>query len=164
MWYPTHATAYYISVTGGRLTEVSAIGTNGLYPEYSGGNNAYKNPFGTEVGLFKTGEGGISRMAISWDMKNAHGEKGRVYGEKPHDKKINGVRPALPPGVKGVEATHHGGSHGHLTNNFIESILLDQKPIVDISDALNMTLAGVIAHQSALKGGEWMKIPQYQMK
>jgi len=26
-----------------------------------------------------------------------------------------------------------------------------------------MTLAGVIAHQSALKGGEWMKIPQYEL-
>ena len=161
MWYPTHATAYYISVTGGRLTEVSALGTKGLYPESEIGNNAYKNTFGTEVGLFKTSEGGMSRMAISWDMKNAHGEKGRVYGEKPHDKSIKGARPALPPGISGDAAKHHGGSHGHLTNNFIESILLDQKPIVDVSDALNMTLAGVIAHKSAKKDGEWMKIPQY---
>lgn len=160
MCYPTHATAYYISITGGRLTEVSALGTPGLYPEYNGGNNAHKNPFGTEVGMFKTSEGGISRMAISWDMKNAHGEKGRAYGQQPHDETINGARPPLPPGV---EPGHHGGSHGHLTNNFIESILLDQKPIVDVSEALNMTLAGVIAHQSALKGGEWMKIPQYQL-
>jgi len=43
----------------------------------------------------------------------------------------------------------------------IESILLDKKPIVDVSEALNMTLAGVIAHKSALKDGEWLKIPQY---
>lgn len=161
MWYPTHATAYYVSVTGGRLTEVSALGTPGLYAEYNNGNNAHNNPFGTEVGLFKTSEGGMSRMAISWDMKNAHGEKGRVYGEKPHNESINGSRPALPSGIKGVAANHHGGSHGHLTNNFIESILLDQKPIVDIREALNMTLAGVIAHKSALKNGEWMKIQQY---
>ncbi len=161
MWYPTHATAYYISVTGGRLTEVSALGTNGLYPEYEIGNNAHKNPFGTEVGLFKTSEGGMSRIAMSWDMKNAHGEKGRLYGEKSHDETINGARPALPP--LGVDPGHHGGSHGQLTNNFIESILLDQKPIVDVSEALNMTLAGVIAHKSAIKGGEWMKIPQYQI-
>ena len=158
MWYPTHATAYYISVTGGRLTEVSALGTTGVYDEYK--DNQYNNPFGTEVAMFKTSEGGISRMAVSWDMKNAHGEKGRVYGQQPHDETIIGARPPLPPGV---EPGHHGGSHGPLTNNFVESILLDQKPIVDVSEALNMTLAGVIAHQSALKGGEWMKIPQYQM-
>jgi len=26
-----------------------------------------------------------------------------------------------------------------------------------------MTMAGVIAHKSALKDGEWMKIPQYEI-
>ncbi|MDG1671772.1 MAG: gfo/Idh/MocA family oxidoreductase, partial [Akkermansiaceae bacterium] len=160
MWYPTHATAYYVSITGGRFTEVSAVGTPGLYPEYNGGDNQHKNPFGTEIAMLKTSEGGISRMGGSWDMKDAHGEKGRVYGEKPHNKKINGSRPPLPPGVSGGG---HGGSHGQLTNNFVESILLDKKPIVDIGDALNMTLAGVVAHQSALKGGEWMTIPQYDL-
>jgi predicted dehydrogenase len=160
MWYPTHSTAYYVSVTGGRLTDVSCLGTPGVYPEYDGGNNQHKNPFGTEVGLFKTSEGGMSRMAVSWDMKNAHGEQGRVYGQKPHDKKIRGDLPPLPPGVKGGG---HGGTHGQLTSDFIESILLDRKPIVDIGDALNMTLAGVIAHKSALKDGKWMKIPQYEL-
>ncbi len=160
MWYPTHATAYYVGITGGRFTEVSGLGTPSIYSEYNGGDNQHKNPFGTEVAMLKTSEGGISRMAGSWDMKDAHGEKGRVYGEKPHDKRISGKRPPLPPSVKGGG---HGGSHGQLTNNFIESILLDKKPIVDIGDALNMTLAGVIAHKSALKGGEWMKIPQYDL-
>jgi len=97
-------------------------------------------------------------MGVSWDMKDAHGEQGRVYGQKSHDQKIDGSRPPLPMGVEGGG---HGGSHGQLTNDFIESILLDRRPIVDIGDALNMTLSGVIAHQSALKGGEWMRIPQY---
>jgi hypothetical protein len=32
----------------------------------------------------------------------------------------------------------------------------------DPSKALNMTAGGIVAHQSALKGGEWMKIPQYR--
>ncbi len=42
MWYPTHATAYYVSVTGGgRLTEVSCVGTPSLYPEYKDGANAH---------------------------------------------------------------------------------------------------------------------------
>jgi len=158
LWYPTHAMAYYVSITGGRFTEVSALGTPGLYPEYNGGNNQHKNPFGTEVALLKTSEGGMSRMAGSWDMKNAHGTIGRVYGQKSHNNSIKGARPPLPPGVGGGG---HGGSHGQLTSDFIESILLDRKPIVDVREALNMTMAGVIAHKSALKQGEWMKVPQY---
>jgi predicted dehydrogenase len=160
MWYPTHAAAYYVSITGGRFTEVSCVGRTGIYAEYNGGDNQHKNPFGTEIAMFKTSEGGISRIGGSWDMKNAHGEQGRVYGEKPQNNAINGARPPLPPSVGGGG---HGGSHGQLTNNFIESILLDKTPIVHVGDALNMTLGGVMAHKSALKGGEWMKVPQYDL-
>ncbi|MGB0414772.1 MAG: Gfo/Idh/MocA family protein [Coraliomargarita sp.] len=159
MWYPTHATAYYVSITGGRLTEVSALGTMSKDTVFQPENNSYQNPFGNEVGLFKTSDGGISRMAVAWDMKNAHGEKGRVYGSKIFGKRMI-QRPPLPPGANGP---HHGASHGYLTNDFIESILLDKYPTVGISEALNMTLAGVVAHQSALKEGEWMKIPLYEL-
>jgi hypothetical protein len=158
MWYPTHATAYYISVSGGRLTDVSCLGMPSIYSEFQPGNNKYHNLFGTEVALFKTSEGGMARMAVSWDMKNAHGETGRVYGQTYQFVNVSTKRPPLPPNANGGD---HGGSHGYLTNNFIESILLDRKPIVDISAALNMTLSGVIAHKSALKDGMWMKVPQY---
>ena len=160
MWYPTHSSGFYVAVSGGRLTEVSCLGMPSIVSHLKAKGNPYKNPFGTQVALLKTSEGGMSRMAVSWDMQDAHGEKGRVYGQKPHDKNIKGERPPLPPNVHGGG---HGGSHGQLTNNFIEAILLDKKPIVDISDALNMTLSGVIAHQSALKEGEWMKVPQYNL-
>jgi hypothetical protein len=68
-------------------------------------------------------------------------------------------RPALPPGVAGGG---HGGSHGQLTSEFVDAILRDRKPWVDVAKSLNMTVAGIVAHQSALKDGEPMKIPQYR--
>jgi len=48
-------------------------------------------------------------------------------------------------------------------NEFITSILEDRKPLIDIAMSLNLTVPGVVAHQSALKNGEWMKIPQYKI-
>ncbi len=51
---------------------------------------------------------------------------------------------------------------GYLGNEFVTAILEDRKPLVDIALALNMTVAGIVAHQSALKDGETMKIPQYR--
>ena len=100
----------------------------------------------------------MSRMAVSWDMPSARGEQGRVYGQKDEKSLIPTVRPALPPQVRGGS---HGGSHGHLTSEFIDAILRDRKPWIDVAQSLNMTVAGIVAHQSALRDGELMKIPQY---
>lgn len=166
-FYPTHSNAFQICVTGGSFTEVSCIGMPSIIEHLKPENNIYKNPFGTEIALFRTREGGTSRMAVSWDTPGDEGERGRVRGQKgSFYEKFEGPevtlpdlnRPPLPPGMP---LGGHGGSHGYLTNEFIHSILQDRKPLVDISMALNLTVSGIVAHQSALKNGELMKIPQY---
>jgi hypothetical protein len=48
-------------------------------------------------------------------------------------------------------------------HDFVMSIIEDRKPLVDIATALNMTVPGLVAHQSALRDGEIMKIPQYAL-
>ena len=159
-WYPTHATAYYVGVVGGSFTEVSCMGMPSVVPHLQAGNNDYKNPFGSEVALFRTIDGGMSRMAVCWDLPSAHGEKGRIYGQKSSKDKANTNKPPLPPGVEGGA---HGGSHGYLTTEFVDAILRDRKPWVDVTQSLNMTVAGIVAHQSALKNGELLKIPQYAL-
>src|SRR2546427_3183573 len=66
-WYPTHSNAYYVGVTGGSFTEVSCLGSRSRLDHLQPANNPYKNPFGTEIAMFRTSEGGISRMGVSWD-------------------------------------------------------------------------------------------------
>src|SRR5580765_519566 len=166
-WYPTHSNAYYIGVTGGSFTEVSCMGIPSRVTHLQPANNRYKNGFGTEIALFRTSEGGSSRMAVSWDSPGVGGEMGRVRGQRGSfygkyeglEKQLPNIkRPALPPGVA---PGGHGGSHGYLMDNFVTAIFEDRVPIVDISQALNMTVAGIVAHQSALKDGELLKIPQF---
>jgi hypothetical protein len=48
-------------------------------------------------------------------------------------------------------------------NEFVTAILQDRQPLVNVAWALNMTVAGIVAHQSAMKDGELLKIPQYQL-
>ena len=164
-WYPTHSNAYYIGVTDGHYTEVSCVGFHSEMERYK--NNKYKNPFATEIALFKTSEGGISRMSRSADTPGNHGEVGRVRGLRgTYYEKYEGLeknlpdtkRPPLPPGVP---AGGHGGSHGPLMNEFILSIIEDRQPLCDVVMALNMTVPGIVAHESAMRGGEWLKIPHY---
>lgn len=157
-WYPTHSNAYYIGVTGGSFTEVSCLGVPSIVPHLQPENNVYKNPFGSEIALFRTSEGGVARMAVCWDLPAVGGDMGRVYGQKNDEVPVNTQKPPLPPGVA---AGGHGGSHGYLMSEFVDAILRDRKPWIDVAQALNMTVAGIVAHQSALRDGEWMKIPQY---
>ncbi len=168
-FYPTHSNAYYVGVTDGTFTEVSCMGLPSILETFDKSKNRYKNPFGSEIALFRTSEGGMSRMAVSWDTPGDHGERGRVRGERgTYYGKYEGLeknlpdieRPPLPPGV---EPGGHGGSHGRLTDEFITSILQDRKPLIDVAKALNLTVPGIIAHQSALRDGELLKIPQYTL-
>ena len=46
-------------------------------------------------------------------------------------------------------------------DEFVSAILQDRKPLVDVAMALNMTVGGIVAHQSALKDGELMKVLQF---
>jgi predicted dehydrogenase len=168
-WYPTHSNAYYVGVTGGSFTEVSCLGMPSQINHLQPANNPYKNSFGTEIALFRTSEGGMSRMGVSWDSPGFGGEMGRIRGQKGSyygnydglEKNLPDIkRPPLPPGV---DAGGHGGSHGYLMNEFVTAILQGRKPLVDIAQALNMTVGGIVAHQSALKGGELTKIPQFKL-
>ena len=47
-------------------------------------------------------------------------------------------------------------------NEFVTAILQNRKPLVDVAMALNLTVSGIVAHRSALKGGKLLKIPQYK--
>jgi predicted dehydrogenase len=167
--YPTHSNAYLNGVTGESFTEVSCMGIPSSVEHLKAENNIYKNPYGTEVALFRTSGGAMSRMVVSWDTPGYHGEVGRVRGEKGSMTgiKYQGIgdvsklaleKPPLPPGMP---AGGHGGSHGYLTEEFINAILENRKPLIDIKMALDMTVGGIVAHQSAMKGGELLKIPQY---
>jgi hypothetical protein len=157
-WYPTHSNAYYVGVTGGHFTEVSCMGMPSLIDHLKPENNRYKNPFGSEIALMRTSGGGMARMAVCWDLAGAGGDTGRVFGQKNDRKNVNTSKPPLPPGVR---AGGHGGSHGHLMNEFVTAVLENRQPLVNIAWALNMTVAGIVAHQSALKNGELLKIPTY---
>lgn len=182
MWYPTHASAYYVGITHGSLLDVSAIGVTDLT-----GNekpNGIGNVFKTEVGVFRTSEGGIFRLLRS-ASQGEYLEAGRVRGQyagyDSHNGRVSGFegdetgqkrmkdlidsgvslkRPELPPGVP---EGGHGGSHGPLGADFVDAILRDRQPRVGIIDALNMTVPGYYAHLSAMKDGETIKIPQYTL-
>jgi predicted dehydrogenase len=55
----------------------------------------------------------------------------------------------------------HGGSHTFITHEFIDALVNNRKPEINIYEALAYTAPGIVAHASALKNGEYMKIPGF---
>ena len=177
MQYPTHSTGFLTGVTGERLTRVACIGWGDGHEVLK--SNAYDNPFWNEVGLFHTDKGHSSRMLVGWHAAYPHMERCTWYGSE-----MSFVMPAetgqpatickrnsvekieIVPIYEGLpEALHHesghGGSHTHLTHEFISALLENRKPAIDIYEALAYTAPGIVAHQSALKGGESLKVPSF---
>ena len=106
-------------------------------------------------------------MSMCKSVQGYGGESGRVYGNKGSfigsyrgtmKELPDTSRPALPPSVA---AGGHGGSHGQLSHEFVTAILEDRDPLVDVYEALAMTVPGIVGHQSALKDGEQMAVPQF---
>ncbi len=55
----------------------------------------------------------------------------------------------------------HGGSHPHLVHEFVSSIVEARPPVVDAVTAADWTAPGICAHESAMREGEPVEIPNF---
>jgi hypothetical protein len=63
-----------------------------------------------------------------------------------------------------TQGAGHGGSHPHLVHAFIDALKRGQHPYPDAVESANITCVGILAHESALKGGEIIKLPSFTIK
>ncbi|HWQ53952.1 MAG TPA: Gfo/Idh/MocA family oxidoreductase [Bryobacteraceae bacterium] len=66
----------------------------------------------------------------------------------------------LPESLRRIESGH-GNSHTFLTHEFVSAVLEDRNPAVDVWESIAYTLPGIVAHASALRHGEPMKIRDF---
>ena len=58
----------------------------------------------------------------------------------------------------------HGGSHPHLVNEFVSALIEDRDPWPNAVTSANWTCVGICAHESALKGGEIVRLPEFTLQ
>lgn len=194
MLYPTHCTAFLISVTGERLTSVSAMGWGDKSPELA--NNPYHNPFWNETAFFQTNKQHPFRVEVNWKGALRNAERAEWRGEKmsfissPSESKDHTIihigekigkddggfqikenrvekyaqplwwnTALLPEALR--HDSGHDGSHSFITHEFISAVLEHRAPTINIYESLAYTAPGIIAHESAMKNGEYLKIPSF---
>ncbi|MCC6289563.1 MAG: Gfo/Idh/MocA family oxidoreductase [Chitinophagaceae bacterium] len=194
MHYPTHCTAFLVSITGARLTHVSATGWGDDSDLLK--NNPYNNPFWNETAFFNTNQNIPFRVEVNWKGALVEAERAEWRGDhmsffypdgRSKQFSIISAGTALDKDDAGFTHAHnvaepyevpkwwetailpeplrhdsgHEGSHTFITHEFIDAIINDRKPEVDVYEAIAYTAPGIVAHQSALKNGEYMAIPDF---
>ena len=147
------------------------------------GDEYFGNSFSNEIALFEMSNGATLRICQCREIGHPGREMFRVYGTKgsfEHDawhtsleKKpltVEDMRDPLPGEVaeafRRVSRTSdfyggHGGSHAYLVHEFVEAIATERTPAINVWESVRYMAAGAMAHQSALKGGQVLEVPDW---
>jgi predicted dehydrogenase len=62
-----------------------------------------------------------------------------------------------------IQGGGHGGSHPHLVHEFLSALQEDRDPRPSAATSANWTCVGICAHESAQKGGEIVRLPEFTL-
>ncbi|MFL6544713.1 MAG: Gfo/Idh/MocA family protein [Candidatus Udaeobacter sp.] len=183
MHYPTHCLGFVTGVTKERIDSVSCLGWGHKNSEQLK-TNRYRNPFWSEAAMMRTTNGHMVRCNVFWCVATTEeraqwfGDAGTLYmsdagihGDiwKDLRKKAEPIKipeywksDMLPEAMR--HNSGHGGSAVFLSAEFINALVEAREPVIDVYESLAMTVPGIVAHQSALKNGEQMKVPQFEKR
>ncbi len=62
-----------------------------------------------------------------------------------------------------TQGAGHGGSHPHLAHQFVQMLLSGEDSYPNAVQSANITCTGILAHESARKGGEIVRLPEFTL-
>ena len=62
-----------------------------------------------------------------------------------------------------IQGSGHGGSHPHLVNEFLQALVQNRQPFPNARQSANITCVGILAHESAMQGGEKINLPDFTL-
>lgn len=62
-----------------------------------------------------------------------------------------------------TQGAGHGGSHPHLVHQFVQLLRGEGEGYPNAVQSANITLCGILAHESALRGGERIDLPKWSL-
>jgi hypothetical protein len=63
-----------------------------------------------------------------------------------------------------TQGAGHGGSHPHLVHQFVELLRGAGEGYPNDVQSANITLCGILAHESAQHGGELIRLPEWSIQ
>ncbi|CAN5334920.1 Gfo/Idh/MocA family oxidoreductase [soil metagenome] len=63
-----------------------------------------------------------------------------------------------------IQGAGHGGSHPHLVHEFVTALRDGRDPYPNARQSANITCVGILAHESAMNGGEIIHLPDFTLE
>lgn len=175
--YCSHSLGPILEITGDRIARAMGVGQgHRLLPEAPVGG------IDIQVALFETEQGAIVKLARSsviprhpaihyYMLQGTRGfvetdrkgpSKGQLYvqGEMERAQQIecSFVNTSLPEEAR---QGGHGTAEYSVVQDFLRALETGRKPALDEVRAMDMSVPGLIAHESAMQGGVWMEVPGF---
>ncbi len=176
IWYCAHTLGPLLMLMKDKIVKACGLTTGfKTYPEYKD----HPGFLDFEVGLFRTEKGAVIKILRSQVPACPHfvwyclyGTKGHlenrrvkgegflyIKGQTSDDGEIFTSSVVDPDAPEEARKGGHGTSEYYMIRDFISSIENDTNPPIDVFRATEWTIPGIIAHQSAMKGGQWLDVP-----
>ena len=143
--------------------------------------NQYRDNNDNGIAIFKTAKGAVIRIFIGFGMYVGYDHNFAMYGTKgsiltdktkPLEEATSFAKMYEVPNTfekffeipvklsNTGDVYGHGGVDAKMMREFIKCIIDDTEPPIDVDMGIRISLPGIIAAESAKRGGELMKIPQ----
>ena len=181
IWYCAHTLGPLLTLMDDRV--VRATGLSSGFHRFP--DRKHKPGFtDMEVGLFQTAKGRVIKILRSQTPVRPHmvwyalyGTKGSVESgrlgdggvlyipdemggeEKAQTPEYSTIDPAAPPEAR---KGGHGTSEYFMIRDFLKAVATKSRPPIDVVKSIEMTVPGLVAHESATKGGVWLDVPQFE--
>lgn len=177
--YSTHELGPLLYIMKDRCVSVSCMTSDIVYNPYFPKKNS------TAMAIFKTEKGAVIKLLVSFGAYTSYDHNYRLCGTKgsietdrrtivdnahsfanlssipgTFSQKIEiPVATAYLDEYGNSNAFGHGGGDSCMFSNFVDCVLENKKPVLDVDFAIKMSLPGIIASQSAEQGGANLEIP-----
>ena len=176
--YCSHSLGPILQITGDRITRALGLGQgHRIMPEVPEGG------IDIQLALFETENGAIIKLlrssvaprhpAIHYYVlqgtrgfvetdRGGAGGTGYLYVQDEMDSREPIDCPIVDVSLPANAAqSGHGTAEYAVVQDFVEALDSGRKPSIDEVRAMDMTVPGLIAHQSAQAGGQWLEVPSF---
>lgn len=178
MHYPSHSMCFAVSIPGQHAVSVSCLGYSMPGDDWWRADTESGNTMSNQTALFEMSGGAMARICEFRRIGHPGAERvTRIYGtEGSFESGVAGHRwctkqgcepvdpptdfEPLPPALA-ADKGGHGGSHAYLVNEFVQAVAALRQPRINVWEAVRYCAPGLVAHQSALRGGERLAVPDW---